>query len=311
MAVPPPSRRAPWHDSPPLTLVTTDPPAGGSVRRRGARDNAKRREADGYADLAGAADAAMDDRLEGRRALVTGAGSPDGIGYAIARRLNRLGAQVAIVSTTRRIHDRAAELGATGFVADLTDEAEVGALADAIAEQLGDVDIVVNNAGLASKASPEVFRPVAQLTQSEWQAEIDRNLTTAFLVSRAFVAGMGERGWGRVVNVSATVGPVNAMPAEAAYAAAKAGMIGLTRALAVELVADGVTVNAVAPGIIHTGSSTVAELKHGLDAPMGRPGTPEEVAAVIAFLCTPAASYITGQMLVVDGGNSVREARYR
>ncbi len=251
------------------------------------------------------------DRLDGRVALITGAGSPDGIGYATARRLAALGADVAIVSTTRRIHERAGELKVTGFVADLTDEAEVGALADAIAEQLGPVDVLVNNAGLASKASPEVLRPVAQLSLDEWRAEVDRNLTTAFLVSRAFVTGMAERGWGRVVNLAATAGPVNALPTEAAYAAAKAGVVGLTRALAMELVADGVTVNAVAPGIIHTASSTFVELKQGLGSPSGRPGTPDEVAATIAFLCTPGASYITGQMLVVDGGNSVREAAFR
>jgi 3-oxoacyl-[acyl-carrier protein] reductase len=246
------------------------------------------------------------DRLDGRVALVTGAGSPEGIGYATAARLRGLGASVAIVSTTKRIHDRAAELGVTGFVADLTDEAEVGALVDAVGEALGDVDVLVNNAGLASKASPEVLRPVAQLTIDEWRVEIDRNLTTAFLVSRAVAAGMAERGWGRIVNLAATAGPVNALPTEAAYAAGKAGVLGLTRALAMEVVADGVTVNAVAPGIVHTGSSTLAELRRGLDTPMGRPGTPDEVAAAIGFLCTPAASYITGQIIVIDGGSSIR-----
>jgi 3-oxoacyl-[acyl-carrier protein] reductase len=251
------------------------------------------------------------DRLDEKVALVTGAGSPDGIGYATARRLGALGARVAIVSTTRRIHERASELGITGFVADLTDESEVGALADAVVEQFGDVDVLVNNAGLASKASPEVLRPVAQLSFEEWRSEIDRNLTTAFLCSRAFVSSMAERGWGRIVNLAATAGPVNALPAEAAYAAAKAGVVGLTRALAMEVVADGVTVNAVAPGIIHTAASTISELRQGLGTPIGRPGSPDEVAAAIAFLCTPSASYVTGQMLVVDGGNSVREAQYR
>ncbi|MGH3712672.1 MAG: SDR family NAD(P)-dependent oxidoreductase [Micromonosporaceae bacterium] len=253
----------------------------------------------------------VSDRLDGKVALVTGAGSADGIGFAIARRLRGLGATVAVVSTTRRIHERAGELDATGFVADLTDESEVGALGDALVDQFGGVDVVVNNAGLASKTSPEVFRPVAQLGLDEWRAEIDRNLTTGFLVSRMFVEGMAERGWGRVVNIAATAGPVNAMPTEAAYAAAKAGVVGLTRALAMELIADGVTVNAVAPGIVHTGSSTLSELKQGLETPMGRPGTPDEIAAVVSFLCTPAASYVTGQIVVVDGGNSVREARYR
>nr|BFE67666.1 SDR family NAD(P)-dependent oxidoreductase [Actinoplanes digitatis] len=250
-------------------------------------------------------------RLDGKVALVTGAGSPDGIGYATARRLRDLGARVAIVSTTRRIHERASELGVTGFVADLTDEAEVGALADAIVDQLGDVQVLVNNAGLASRTSPEVLRPVAQLTYDEWRAEIDRNLSTAFLCSRAFVGGMSEQGWGRIVNLAATAGPINALPTEAAYAAAKSGVVGLTRALAMELVADGINVNCVAPGTIYTAASTVTEIKQGLGTPIGRPGTPDEVAAAIAFLCSPAASYITGQMLVVDGGNSVREAEFR
>ncbi|HEY0531920.1 MAG TPA: SDR family NAD(P)-dependent oxidoreductase, partial [Actinoplanes sp.] len=192
---------------------------GGSRTRRDATRPAGRRPRSAAPDAAADAAAEVADpatpeaegevapvtlRLDGKVALVTGAGSPDGIGYATARRLRDLGARVAIVSTTRRIHERAAELGITGFVADLTDEAEVGALADAISDQLGDVEVLVNNAGLASRASPEVLRPVAQLTYDEWKSEIDRNLSTAFLCSRAVQGGMAERGWGRIVNLAAT-----------------------------------------------------------------------------------------------------------
>jgi 3-oxoacyl-[acyl-carrier protein] reductase len=251
----------------------------------------------------------ISDELSGRVALVTGAGSPHGIGFAVAYRLRSMGATVAIVSTTKRIHERAQELDAAGFVADLVDPAEVGALSDALTESVGEPDIVINNAGMASLASPEVLRPVAHLSDADWRAEIDRNLTTAFLVSRSLVGQMAERGWGRIVNVASTTGPVNAVPAEAGYAAAKAGMVGLTRALAMEVVADGVTVNAVAPGWIRTSSSTATELDYGRRTPVGRPGTPEEVAAAVCFLASPSASYITGHMLVVDGGNSVDSGR--
>jgi 3-oxoacyl-[acyl-carrier protein] reductase len=142
-----------------------------------------------------------------------------------------------------------------------------------------------------------------------WQAALDRNLTTAFLVTKAALPAMTSRGWGRIIMVASLTGPVMAIRADVGYAAAKAGMIGLTRAAAVDAARHGVTVNAVAPGWIATGSQTPNEHDEGLATPIGRSGTPGEVAAAIAWLASPGASYITGQYLVIDGGNSIAEQR--
>jgi 3-oxoacyl-[acyl-carrier protein] reductase len=253
--------------------------------------------------------------LAGRVAVVTGAGSPTGIGFAVCRRLGELGAAVALTATTGRVDDRArelAELGvqATGLVADLTDPDAAEAVVGAVTRRWDRLDILVNNAGMISVTDSDALAGgVDQITYDEWQHSLRRNLDTAFLMTRAVVSVMRAAAWGRIVMVSSVTGPVMAMREDAAYAAAKAAMVGLTRSLAVDLAPDGITANAVAPGWIATGSQTADEQREGEVTPMRRSGTADEIAWPVAWLCTPGAAYLTGQCLVVDGGNSVAEQR--
>ena len=245
-----------------------------------------------------------------RLALVTGAGSPSGIGYATAARLAAAGFRVALVATSARIHERAEELrgrgaDATGAICDLTDPDAVAALVAA----LGRVDVLVNNAGMAVSGVIDEQVSLGAMSLELWNRVLARNLTTAFLVSRACLAGMAAAGYGRIVNVSSTTGAVAGVAGDSAYAAAKAAMLGMTRSLCLEVARQGITVNAVAPGWIATGSQTEAERAAGLATPLGRSGRADEVAAAIAFLCTEESSYVTGQLLVVDGGNSMQENR--
>ncbi len=242
--------------------------------------------------------------LSGRVALVTG--STRGIGRAIAETLVGAGARIAIVGRDgARAEEVAAALGgasgreAVPFACDVTDLAAVAALIERVESTLGSLDILVNNAGVTRD------NILPRLKDADWEAVIDANLRGAFATTRAAVRGMMKRRWGRIINISSIVGLVG-NKGQSNYAASKAGLIGFTKSVAKEMASRNVLANVVAPGLIETDmtAAMTAEAREAMhqQIPLGRLGAPADVAHAVTFLASDAASYITGQVLVVDGG---------
>ena len=245
----------------------------------------------------------------GRIALVTGAGSAEGIGFACARALAAAGAKVALTSTTKRIFERLETLGEghAAFTAGLTRVAEVNELISAVTAKFGTIDIVVNNAGMVQQGIDFRSSRIEDISDEDWQRHLALNVTTAFNVTRAVLPLMQKRQYGRIVNVASVTGPLVTNPRAAGYSSGKAAMTGLTRVTAIENASRNITCNAVLPGWIETASSSKEEILAGKATPSKRPGRADEIAAACLFLVSEEASYVNGAMLVVDGANSIVE----
>jgi len=232
--------------------------------------------------------------LEGRVALVTGASR--GIGRAIAVELAKQGARVIGTATSE---EGIKKIPGTGRVLDVKDAAQCDALIASIQKEFGDVLILVNNAGITRD------NLALRMKDSDWDEVLEINLRSVFRLSRAVMRGMMKARWGRIINITSVVG-ASGNPGQANYAAAKAGVVGMSKSLAREIGSRNITVNCVAPGFIDTDMTRALpqeQRKALLDhIPLGRLGTPEEVAAAVAYLASPGGGYVTGAVLHVNGG---------
>jgi NAD(P)-dependent dehydrogenase (short-subunit alcohol dehydrogenase family) len=248
----------------------------------------------------------MEPALRGRTALITGASK--GLGKAMAMALAEAGAKIALVSRDEaKLREVAALIRSGGgvaetFVADVSDEAQVEHVRAAFTDKVGSaLHILINNAGI------NIRKPLVEFTLTEWNSVIHTNLTSAFLLCRAFIPIMKGHGYGRIINLTSMMSHIS-LPGRTAYSASKTALLGFNRALALELAADQITVNGISPGVCDTEINAPlmqnAELRAQFLAkiPVGRWGQPQEIARLALYLCSPEAGFITGTDIVIDGG---------